>query len=106
MTRKDKLALMGKRVLVTRCFQRVSDYGDSNRGRGTRRFWKASYPISAEGWLVGFRWLQDGYTSYGTGDEPNHWVESGPRTQCAMVALTPDANPIRVPMDSFEEIKA
>lgn len=100
---------MGQKVIFNQEFTRVDirKYCD-----GATRIVSEWRPINRTpylGWVVGIRWLQEGYTRDGShnnsawGDEyePPQFIESGPRKVCYLVASSSRKNPIRVPPGSI-----
>lgn len=90
--------MMGKMVAVTKLFERAYS--------GNWRKWGSHDVEQVTGWIVGFRTIYDGYVDH-------EWGEYGERLgtsyfvqdkshQCALVALSPRQNAVRVPLDGFE----
>lgn len=92
---------MGKRVTVKKEYYRR--YWGSNR---VYEIWP--YTKEWQGWIVGFRTIQNGVVetnAYGEHEEyleehfvPNEYIP------CALVTKSPHNNPIKVPLDGFEVI--
>jgi len=103
----DKLArLMGQVVVVHATLSRVRD---------ERQFtWEPSrLEAPRPGWVVGYRWLQNGERIPGCGGhgleddyDPPYFHEKGPRTPCLLVAFWPTMKPVNVPLESYRRAQA
>jgi hypothetical protein len=102
---KEFEKFMGKKVRINGCFTRVTKHNDGKLiqywTRVTSVFSKPGYT----GWVIGVRWLQEGFIEYGCYDEPNHFVETGPRKLCYLVVEDPRCNPIKVPPSAIKVIE-
>lgn len=107
------LDLMGKVVLVLAELRRTRE--DDGTYAWCREQPKHRGPVitgKTAGWVVGFRWLQQGKiepgceSHYGIdGWDPGDsatFKETGPRVPCLLVAYWPTMKPVRVPLDGFE----
>lgn len=97
---ETQAALMGQRVTVTKIYQR-----GLRRGRGSIRQWAEVDHPPADGWIVGFRTIYDGYVDWDTGEygqkeSGNYFVPTGHK-ECALVVFSPRQNPVNVPLDGF-----
>lgn len=70
-------------------------FAGSDKMKGSPRYGQA-------GWVVGFRQLQNGRSSY-EGDEVGHvWcADHKPTIPCMLVALKPNTTPVKVPLDGY-----
>ena len=92
--------LMGKVVLVDRIFKRTYPYDGGVRSE-FKKVWKAFHADGRPGWVVGERWIQDGATQFGYGDDPPVWKRDGHSLHCLLVAYWPTMKPVRVPFDGY-----
>ena len=89
--------MMGKRVTVTKRFYRFY--------RGDWRKWEVTDQEPAQGWLVGFRTIWDGYLDSDTGEYGekvgDDYFVHDTHHNCVLVSFSPRQNPVNVPMDGF-----
>lgn len=108
MKHREMVAMMGKLVVVTQ--RLVRERSDDDRMLG-RTWVPVSLPTPRTGWVVGFKWLQNGqidpgYPGFNGIDgyeppEPTEFKETGPRTPAMMVCFWPTMKPDFVPMDGY-----
>jgi hypothetical protein len=95
----EKNNLMGKRVCVTKKYQRTY---------GPIREWQSINIPNTIGWVVGFRTIQNGYMEQETGEYGHVYGEyfvANEYIPCVLISRTPYENPMRVPLDGFEVMK-
>lgn len=87
---------MGKVVLVHKHYVRRPETDN-------RRVWVIEDAEGRPGWVVGERWLQDGWTEFDY-EYGNTWTRDKKTLtkHCLLVCYWPTMNPVRVPMDGYE----
>lgn len=91
--------LMGRKVYVTRAAVRVTDHAAEPSCH-----WESCSRKGRTGWVVGVRWLQRGTSeAIQGGDFCRTWVEHGKRFQVLLVSFWPTEDPIKVPLDGYED---
>lgn len=96
---RDVAKLMGQVVLVEKTYER--DYPESaQRGRSVKT-WVSKDVKPRPGWVVGFRYLQAGYSAFVGYEEGYEWRPSGETFPCLLVVYWPSLNPVRVPLDGY-----
>lgn len=111
MKHDEMLGLMGKPVVVTKRLVRASENTDGRFDRLSRKWVTEVLLVERVGWVVGFRWFQNGKIEPGRHGfmgidgyeppEPTEFKETGPRTAAMMVTFWPTMKPICVPMDGW-----
>lgn len=93
MNHKQMVALMGRKVLVEAILKREFAPHSENDKNGKE--WREHENAPRVGWVVGFRWLLDGYTKFSGfgGDDPPVFMETG-RKFAILVAFWPTMKPV------------
>jgi len=101
---KELLGLMGKQIVVHQELRREQTRDGS--GYNTS-YWNTKDIKPRTGWIVGIRWVLEGYTVPGSRsfsmyeeyDEP-YFVETG-RVKCLLVSFWATETPVHVPVNGF-----
>lgn len=62
--------------------------------------WKPAH-IPGRGWVVGFRWLQNGVATWEGEEVGTAWEQRGPTVPCVMVAVHPQRSHVFVPISEI-----
>lgn len=94
-------SLMGKQVTFTKEFRRT--YKKESMGGKPIHidFWQAMAVTPQVGWVVGVRWLRQGYTVNHGYEDGREFIDTGPRTKAILVVTYPTTNPIKVPPNAI-----
>jgi hypothetical protein len=101
---KELLGLMGKQVVVHQRLNRkeVRDGVGYNTS-----YWNTNDITPRTGWIVGIRWMLEGYTVPGSRSfsmyeefEEPYFVETG-RVKCLLVNFWPTETPVQIPINGF-----
>ncbi len=109
LNHKELLGLMGTQVVVNKELIRCLKSGSQNY---VTAYWDTKIIPSRTGWVVGVRWVLEGYTvpgnrGYGYDHygypyeyESPYFAETG-RIKCLLVSFWPTEKPVYVPLDGF-----
>jgi len=103
-------AVMGKWVKCTQIMERVyvprEGEDESTRWRNNRHQyeWRPKDVPQFKGWIVGFRWKLNGYTSWIGSEEGNEFVQTG-RVFVCLVCKDPRHEPVCIPWPETADTK-
>jgi hypothetical protein len=100
MKHKDAVALMGKKVLITKvlyraCSDRVYEWREVNETIASH------FGVDRVGWVVGVRHLPQGRRINHGWEDGTEWKQTGKTTPCLMVCPWPTERPVMVPLDGY-----
>lgn len=101
----NSMKMMGKVVFVREVYRRRHGPEPLRRTWERRPLYVWRPDAGRPGWVVGARQLQNGMIVPGGHEEGTYLKETEPRVTCLLVCFHSRAEPVKVPLDGWEETK-